>query len=146
MAKEASLRICKASVELLTERENLDLIEPAIRGGVTSVYENRRVIAKNQYFPNYNSTEGHQFGFCADANNLYGEVMQLEIFPLSEFAFNTEITIQEVLDAPDNASVGCFLEGDPFFPPGLHDDHRDFPWPLPRKSLERNGWENANLT
>ena len=42
MAKEASLRICKANVELLTEREHLDMIEPAIRGGVTSVFESRR--------------------------------------------------------------------------------------------------------
>ena len=64
MARAASLRIFKANVELLTEREHLDMIEPAFRGGVTSVYENRRFIANNQYIPNYNSTEVHQFGFC----------------------------------------------------------------------------------
>ena len=29
MAKEASLKICKANVELLTEREHLDMIKPA---------------------------------------------------------------------------------------------------------------------
>ena len=81
MAKEASLRICKANVELLTEREHLDMIEPAIRVGVTSVYENRRFIANNQYIPNYDSKEDHQFGFYVDANNLYGGVMQLEKTP-----------------------------------------------------------------
>ena len=32
MAKEASLRICKAKVELLTEHEHLDIIEGAVRG------------------------------------------------------------------------------------------------------------------
>ena len=69
MAKEASLRICKANVELLIERDHLDMIEPAIRGGVTSVYENRRIIANKKYIPNYNSKEDHQFGFCVDANN-----------------------------------------------------------------------------
>ena len=105
MAKEASLRICKSNVELLTEREHLDMIEPAIRGGVTSVYENRRFIANNQYIPNYNSTEDLQFGFCVDANNLYGGVLQLEKLPLLEFAFNTEVTIEEVLDTPDHTSV-----------------------------------------
>ena len=42
MAKEASLRTCKANVELLTEREHLDMIEPAIRGEVTSVFESWR--------------------------------------------------------------------------------------------------------
>ena len=33
MAKEASLRICKAEVELLTEREHLNVIEGAVRVG-----------------------------------------------------------------------------------------------------------------
>ena len=146
MAKEASLRICKANVGLLREREHLDMIEPAIRGGVTSVYENRRFIANKQYIPNYNSTEDHQFGFCVDAKNLYGRVMQLEKLPLSEFAFNTEVTIREVLDTPDNASVGYFVEVELSYPPGLHDDHRDFPLPLPRTSLKRSGWESTNLT
>ena len=37
MTKEASLRICKANVELLTEREQLDMIEGAVHGGVCSV-------------------------------------------------------------------------------------------------------------
>ena len=139
MGKEASLRICKANVEFLTEREHLDMIEPAIRGGVTSIYENRRFIAKSQYIPNYNSNEDHQFGFCVDANNLYGGVMQLEKLPLSEFAFNTEVAIQEILDTPDNASVGYFVEVDLSYPPGFHDDHRDLPL-VPTKNIVEEEW------
>ena len=49
MAKEASFRICKAEVELLTEREHLDMIEGAVRGGVCSVYEMRKFTANNIY-------------------------------------------------------------------------------------------------
>ena len=37
MSKEAALQICTTEVDILTEREHLDLIEPALRGGVTSV-------------------------------------------------------------------------------------------------------------
>ena len=48
MAKEASLRICKAEVELLTEREHLDMIEGAVRGGVCSDYEMRKFTANNK--------------------------------------------------------------------------------------------------
>ena len=139
MAKEASLRICKANVELLTEREHLDMMEPETPGGVTSVYENQRFIANSQYIPNYSSKEDHQFGFCVDANNLYGEVMQLEKLPLSEFAFNTEVTFQEVLDTPDNASVGYFVEVNLSYPPGLHDDHRDSPL-APTKDIVVEEW------
>ena len=141
MAKGASLRICKANIELLTEREHLDMIEPAIRGGVTSVYENRRFIANNQHIPNYNSKDDHQFGFCVDANNLYGGVMQLEKLPLSEFAFNTEITIQEVPDTPDNARY--FAEVDLSYPPGLHYDLRDFPL-APTKDIVEEEWLGEN--
>ena len=63
MAKQASLRICKAEVELLTEREHLDLIEPAVRGGVTSVYEERRFVANNCYLDNYDASKESGFGF-----------------------------------------------------------------------------------
>ena len=38
MAKDAALRITKAEVQLFTKREHLDMVEPAIRGGITSVF------------------------------------------------------------------------------------------------------------
>ena len=76
MAKEASLRIRKANVELLRQREHLDMIEHAIRGGVTSLYENGRFIANYQYIPNCNINKDHQFVFYVDENNLFGGLMQ----------------------------------------------------------------------
>ena len=139
MAKEASLRNCKANVELLTEREHLDIIEPVIRGGVASVFESWRFTANNSYIPNHDSTKESCFGFCVDANNLYGGVMQLEKLPLAEFAFNTEIPIQEILDTADEANIGYFVEVDLFYPPGLHDEHCDFPL-APTKDVVEDEW------
>ena len=66
MAKEATLQICTAEVELLTEREHLDLIEPAVRGGVTSVYKERRFVANNCNLDNYDASKESVFGFCVD--------------------------------------------------------------------------------
>ena len=37
IAKDAAFRITKAEIQLFIEREHLDMIEPAIRGGITSV-------------------------------------------------------------------------------------------------------------
>ena len=37
-AKDAALRITKAEVQLFTEREHLDMIEPGIRGDITSKF------------------------------------------------------------------------------------------------------------
>ena len=145
MAKEASMRICKANVELLTEREHLDMIEPAIRGGVTSAFESRRFTAKNSCIPNHNSTEESCFGFYVDANNLYGGVMQIEKVPVADFMFNTEIQIQEILDNADDASIRYFVEVDLSYPPSLHDEHLDFPL-APRKDvLEDECWSDYQI-
>ena len=110
MAQEASCRICKANVELLTEREHLDRIELTIRGAVTSVFESRRFTANNFYIPNHDSTEESCFGFCVGAENFCGCVLQLEKLPVADFAFNTEIPIQEILDIADDAGIGYFVE------------------------------------
>ena len=101
MAKEASLRICKAEVELLTEREHLDLIEPAVRGGVTSAYEERHNILRS-------------------------------VIPLSE-----------ILNTPDYAQVGYFVEVDLSYPTHLHDDHRDF-FLAPTKDFVEDAWLSDN--
>ena len=85
LVKEASLRICKAEVELLTEREQLDMIEEAVREGVCSVYEMRKFTANNKYLPDYDSSQPSTFGFCVDANNPYRGVMQNEKLPQSDF-------------------------------------------------------------
>ena len=138
MAKEASFRICKANVELLTDCEQLDMIEPANRGGVTCVFESR-FTANNSYIPNHDSTEESCFGFCVDANNLYGGVMQTEKVPLTDFTFNTDIQNQEILDTADEASIGYFVEVDLSYPPSLHDEHRDFPLAPTKKGLKTSG-------
>ena len=139
MAKEASLRICKANVELLTEREHLDMIKPAIRGGVTSVFEIRRFTANNSYIPNHDSTKESCCGFCVDANNLYGGVMQLEKLSLPDFAFNTEIPIQKILNTADDANIGYFVEVDLSYPPSLHDEHCNCPL-TPTKDMVEDDW------
>ena len=112
MAKEASLRICKAEVELLTEREHLDMIDGAVRGGVVSVYEMRKFTANSKYLPDYDSSQPSTFGFCLDANNLYGGVMQNEKLPQSDFTLNSDITLAEILNCPDDNPVGYFVEVD----------------------------------
>ena len=57
MAKEASLQICKAEVEFLTDRDYLDLIEPAVRGGVIPLSEERRLVANICYLDNYDASK-----------------------------------------------------------------------------------------
>ena len=139
MAREAPLKVCKANIELVTEREHLDMTEPAIRGGVTSVYEEYHFVANNKYLSDYMPSEESTFAFCVDANKLYGGVKQMDQLPLGEFAFNVEITLNEILITPNDASVDYFLEADLNYPVHLHDDHRHFPL-APTKDVVQDEW------
>ena len=136
MAKEASLRIFKAEVQLLTEREHLDMIEGAVRGGVCPVYDIRKFTANNKYLPDYDSSQPSTFGFCVDANNLCGGVMKNEKLCQSDFTLNLDITLAEILNCPDDNPVGYFVEVDLHYPAILHDYHQDFPLALSKNIVE----------
>ena len=110
MAKETSLKICKANIELMIEREQLDIIEPAIRRGVTSVYEERHFVANNNFSSDYRPSEESIFALCVDANNLYGVVMQMEQLPVAEFSFHVEINLNENLSTLTTLQVFIFLK------------------------------------
>ena len=70
IAKDAALRITKARVELMTEPEHLHMVEPSVRGGMTSGFETRYFKAKNRNLPMFKPEEPSTFGFSVDANNL----------------------------------------------------------------------------
>ena len=65
--------------------------------------------------------------------------MQMDMLPVGEFAFNVEITFNEILNTPNDASVGYFLEVDLNYPVHLHDDHQDFPL-APTKETVQDEW------
>ena len=74
------------------------MIEGAVRGGVCSVCEMRKFTANNKYLPDYDSSQPSSFGFCLDANNLHGGVMQKEKLRQSDFTLNSDITLAEILN------------------------------------------------
>ena len=96
MAKEADLRICKTEVGLLTECEQLHMIEGAVVGGVCSVYKMRKFTANYNYLPDYDNSQPSTFGFCVEANILYVGVMQNEKPPQAEFT-TLRFYVREIL-------------------------------------------------
>ena len=139
IAKEASLRICRAEVELLTEREHLEMTEGSVRGGLCSVYEMRKFTANYKYLPDYDSSQPSLFGFCVDANNLCGGVMQNEKLPQSDFTLNSDITLADILNCPDDNTIGYFVEVDLHYPASVHDYHQDFPL-APSINIVEDDW------
>ena len=57
LSESAFLKITKQEIELMTEREHLEITENMIRGGPSSVYAKRFFRANNKNCPDYNSEE-----------------------------------------------------------------------------------------
>ena len=52
---------------------------------------------------------------------------------------NSDITLAEILNCPDDNPVGYFVEVDLHYPPSLHDYHQDFPL-APSKNIVEDDW------
>ena len=131
----AFLKVCKPELDLLTDREMLDLTEDMIRGGVASVYSKRMVKANNKYMADYNPREPSSYIICIDANNLYGGIMEKFMLPLNQFEWASGVTIETILATSDNSEVGYIVEVDLEYPDHLHDIHSDFPLAPVKQSI-----------
>ena len=125
LAGDAFLKNCRVNIQLLTNREHLEIVENMIRGGLASVYGERYFKANNQYMENYDSAFESTFGFKVDANNLYGGIMETEHLPVGNFLL-AEVSLEQVLNTPTDYPIRCILEVDLTYPHKIRDLHRDF--------------------
>ena len=139
LSGDAFLRVCKADIQLLTNREHLDMAENLKRGGISSVFAKRLAIANNKFVENYDKNSKSTFLTLIDANNLYGGIMEKFPLPLNNFQFNETITIEEILSTDNNSNTGYIVEVDLDYPWELHDQHADFPL-APTKEIVQEEW------
>ena len=135
---DAFLKICRANIQLLTNREHLKINENMIKGGLASVYDERYFNANNKYMENYNSALESTFGFMLDANNLYGGIMKTEHLPVGDFLL-VEVPLEQVLNTPTDSPIGYILEVDLTYPYNIRDLHRDFLL-APTKEIVPDEW------
>ena len=139
LSGDAYLKICKADLHLLTNREHLEMAENLVRGGVSSVYAKRFVAANNKFIKGFDRSRPSTFLFMIDANNLYGGVMEKYPLPLRDFQWNNSITIEEVLSTKLDDDIGYVVEVDIEYPDALHEKHADFPM-APTKEIIESCW------
>ena len=96
LSGDAMLKTCKVHIELLTQREHLDLVENLIRGGISSVYSKRLAVANNKYLENFDAESPSTFIIMIDANNLYGGVMEKFCLPLNNFDYFDQVWDSEI--------------------------------------------------
>ena len=145
LSGDAMLKTCKAPLDLLTDMEQLDMVEGLIRGGVSSIYNKRLSVANNKCIPNFNPKEPSTFIVRIEANNLYGGIMETLPLPLNGFEFTNQQKdsdlepqfIQKVLETPDDSDLGYILEVDLSYPDALHGLHSYFPLAPVKQQVEQ---------
>ena len=126
LAADAFLKICRANIQLLTNREHLETVEKMIRGALASVYDELYFKVNNKYMENYDSALESTFGFMVDANNLYGGIMKTEHLPVGDFLL-VEVPLEQVLNTPTDSPIGYIRKVDLTYPHIIRDLHRDLP-------------------
>ena len=127
LAGDAFMNVCGTSLDLLTEREHLDMAENLIRGGISLVYSSPLFVANNRCVGKYNEFLPTSSGMMIDANNLYGGVKQN--FPLPQYDFQSlnDYIQQDILPTSEESSEDYILEVDLKYGEELHILHSDFP-------------------
>ena len=137
LSGDAFIKTCNAEIELLTDREHLEMTENMIRGGVASIFSKRLFTANNQYQKTFKPSEESTFGFLVDANNLYGGVMEKLPLPLKDFR-KVDVSLNQILNTPIDSNVGYILEVDLDYPDVLHDIQKDFPLAPTKENIEES--------
>ena len=97
--------MCKHDLYLLTEREQLELEENMMRRKVSSIHEQQLFQANNCHLPNYDTSKPSTYALMLNANNLYGGVIQNDSLPLTDFALDAHITLDEILKVSSTAML-----------------------------------------
>ena len=135
LAGNVFLKICRADLRLLTERDHLHFVEGMIGGGMSSVYARKYWKANNQYVDDHDKNEENSFIVNIDANNLYGGIMQNYSLPLNDFKWaDDSVDIPKLLLTEEESEWGYLAEVDIEFPDELHDYFKDYP-PAPSNEI-----------
>ena len=123
---------------LLEDINMLLFFERAVRGGLKGAGELGHFKANNPHMDSFDPNDAATFGAFLDFTSLYAGTMQ-KMMPLGNYKWNTEITIDEILQTSEESSVGLFVEVDLEYSPHLHDIHNGLPL-APEKLSIQSSW------
>ena len=113
LAGDVFLKVCRADLGLLTERNDVYFVEGLIRGGMSSVYARKYWKANNQFPDDHDKNEENSFIVNIDANNLYGGIMQNYSLPLNDFKWaDDSVDIPKLLLTEEDSEWGYLAEVD----------------------------------
>ena len=124
------LKTTEVSLDMISCPEQLNMIEQAIRGGVSFV-DTRYVNLGDDFSP----SESNEWILYCDCNNLYGMAM-LGNLPVSDYEWVEKNEFQKInwLQQTEKQQTGFILEVDLSIPPDKHDYFKSFPIPCEKFS------------
>ena len=125
LAWDASLKISKVNLELLTDPDMYLMVENGIRGGISTIMK-RYAKANNSYMKDFNQNEPSNYIQYLDANNLYGWAMSQPL-PVNGFRLMSEAELRNWETICNERGNGCILEVDLDYPKELRDAHNEYP-------------------
>ena len=128
---QCGLKYTDIKLQTLQDKDMILLLENNIRGGISSIMGDRYI----------KSNENKKILYI-DANNLYGHSMS-EPLPYDEIKFETDnVCLEEILNTPDNADKGYFLEVDLKYSDNIKEKTKKFPFAPMNKKINPNDFNN----
>lgn len=135
LAWSAMLKKTNARIELISDINQLLMVEKGVRGGM-AVLNKRYACANNPYLEDYDFTQPNSYLLYIDFNNLYGFCLKQKI-PVSDFKYENPDQVNW-MNQPIDADKGYILEVDVSFPENTHDQLQDV-CPLPDHKVPPGG-------
>ena len=133
---DAMLLQTKVKLELITDLEQYEFIQKAIRGGISGQYT-RYAKANYPTLPDYNEVEPLSYLHMFDCNSLYAYCLSKKL-PVGKFRWleKNEISNFDIENTASNTDLGYILEVDLEYPENLHVKHSDFPLAPIKKKIK----------
>ena len=111
---QCGLKYTGINLQTLQDKDMILVLENNIRGGISSVMGDRYI----------KSNENKKILYI-DANNLYGHSVSQPL-PFDEIKFDNIVTLEDILNTPDDSDIGYFVEIDLTYPNNLKEKTKNF--------------------
>ena len=119
---QCGLKYTGKNLQTLQNKDMILLLENNIRGGISSIMGDRYIKSDDNIKILY-----------IDANNLYGHSMS-QYLPYDEIKFDNNISLEDILNTPDDSDIGYFIEVDLQYPDNIKEKTKNFPFaPINKK-------------
>ena len=127
---QCGMKYTDINLQTLQDKEMILLLENNIRGGISSVMGDR-----------YIKSDDNKKILYIDANNLYGHSMS-QYLPYDEIKFDNNVTLEDIINTPDDNDIGYFVEVDLKYPDNIKEKTKKFPFAPVNKKINPDNYND----